>query len=95
MQGSFVALEELQHFFAVGRRDDVRDERFGAELANADLAAAEASGCFGGTTKTSSSRKTTMECKTGFLGFVGEHAEFNVVAQDVVGDVAAESAFDD
>ena len=55
---------------------------------------AEASGCLGGTINTSSSRYTTTECRLGFLGLVGQHAEFGVVAQDVVGDVAAQSAFD-
>src|SRR5260221_11015603 len=36
VERGFVRLEKLDHFLAVGGGDDVRDKRFGAELADAD-----------------------------------------------------------
>src|SRR5438477_7483621 len=92
VQRSFVSFEKLNHLLAVGRRDDVSHERFRAQLANAHLRSGSER-MLGGNDEYEFVKIYDNGMQAGFLRFVGEHAEFGAVAEDVVGDVAAQSAF--
>jgi len=56
----FVTLEQLDDFLAIRRRHDVGDKGLRAQLRML-ISEADVRGCFGGTTKTNSSRKITIE----------------------------------
>ena len=93
MQRGFVGLEQLNDFLAIRRRDDVSHERFGAQLPDADLRRG-GKRMFGRDDEDQFIQIHDHGMQAGFLRLVGEHAEFGAVAQDVVGNVAAQGALD-
>ena len=88
---SFVPLEGLDYFFAIGRSYVVRNEGLGSQLADADLMRC-GQGMAWGDHEDQFVQVDDGGAQLGLLGIVGEDSEFGAVAQDVVGDVAAERA---
>src|SRR5215469_6607528 len=88
-----MTLEKLKDFFAIGRIDDVGHERFGAELADADLASG-GEGVLRRNDEHEFVEENDHGMQIGLLRLVRQHTEFGSVAEDVIGYVAAEGALD-
>src|ERR1039458_391209 len=88
VQRRFVSLEQLDDFLAVGRGDNVSDKGFRAQLTDADLRRRRER-MFGGYDEYEFVQIHDHGMQARFLRFVGQHAKFRAVAEDVVGDVTA------
>jgi hypothetical protein len=93
VQRCFVTFEELQNFLTVRRRNDMGNKRFGAELPNAYPRSGR-EGMLWRNDEDEFIEEDDDGVKTGLLRFIGENPEFDVVAENVVGDMTAERAFD-
>src|SRR5579871_456952 len=93
MERRLLALKELNHLFAIGRVHDVGDERFSAELANTDVAG-RGKRMFWGDDKDQFIEEYDNGMQIGLLWLVRENAEFGRIAEDIVGNVAAQRTLD-
>ena len=82
VQRCLVALECLNHFFAIGRGDDVGDERFRAQLPDADLGFSRQR-VRGRHHENQFVQVSDDGVQLRFLRIVSEDAQFRVVAQHV------------
>lgn len=91
VQWRLVALEQLNDFLAIGRGDDVGDEGFCSQLTDADLRRGRER-MRRRDDEYKFVKKDDYRVQGSFLRFVREHSEFDVVAENIIGYVATESA---
>ncbi len=93
MQWSLVALERLNHFVSIWRRHNVRDKRLRPQLVNAHLTRRRQR-MSGGYHQRQLVQIHDQRFQLGLLRIVGQHADLDLVLQQIIGNVAAERAPD-
>lgn len=93
VEGCFVALKGLDDLVAVGRSDDVGDKGFRAQLVDADLSGV-GQRMIGGNDERKFVEIHDDRFELRVLRIIGKDAEFDVVLEDIIGNVAAERTAD-